>query len=561
MFNDEDDLAAYEDELYREDSSSDESIDSEVETYLYSQVHYSQNLNEDSIDKLEDQKKDNVVENLKTKPQENNAVIVISDSDDIRASDSSAVIILSDTFEEESVYSSKIKNKVTSVVRKPENQSTPKVTLKGKKLSKLQETKSPNSGKNYKGEIVQQVLVIKESSEDEVVSVDEEMSPTSESDQSDVENWMLLGRAREDGDASISLNLMADRSASNEGDDGLEWSIIERDSEAQILNYTPVRRSSQRYYAGDKNVICRNCNYRGHLSKNCPQPRKLPACCLCGRRGHLQFGCTSQYCTNCFMPGHVYEDCTERPCWQKKCHRCYMTGHYADACPEIWRQYHLTVKPGPIKKSSSACNPKDNVYCCNCGRKGHCGYECNGQRMYSSMYPNCELVFSYDQTNHIWKRSQRAKWKLNELQEAGLVPLQAEGGPVTLQAEREFKQNALAKTQLQKQKEWRKRKHQKDKNGLPINSKKQFKNKNKKFFHFVEDEEPFPRGKLKLLKKNIKANRKKKPKDDLFKDVYRNDKCNDQLNKGKRKRKKWRPSDVDPSLLKIKQRKKKAKTH
>lgn len=28
-----------------------------------------------------------------------------------------------------------------------------------------------------------------------------------------------------------------------------------------------------RYYTADKNVTCRNCGRRGHLSKNCPTPK------------------------------------------------------------------------------------------------------------------------------------------------------------------------------------------------------------------------------------------------------------------------------------------------
>ncbi|CAJ0940691.1 unnamed protein product, partial [Ranitomeya imitator] len=102
---------------------------------------------------------------------------------------------------------------------------------------------------------------------------------------------------------------------------------------AQITNTTRLRRSKFRYYPEDKNVICRNCNKRGHLSKSCPEPKKLPACCLCGRRGHLQYDCPDPYCSNCFMPGHIYQDCSERPHWQKKCFRCSMIGHYADLLP------------------------------------------------------------------------------------------------------------------------------------------------------------------------------------------------------------------------------------
>ncbi|XP_056374268.1 zinc finger CCHC domain-containing protein 7 [Hyla sarda] len=558
MFNDEDDPCAYEDELYREESSSDESIDSEVEAYLYSQVHYSQNVSEENIDELDDQRKEDVaaveMHNLKTDFCKRTSVIVISDSDDIRASDSSAVVILSDCLEEDSVYSSKIKSKFLSPIQRPENQSTPKALPGGKKFSKLQGAKSPRSGKSYKDGIVQEVVVIRGSSEEENLEINEEVFLTSDSDQSDVENWMLLGSTREDGDTSIQLNLKGNRCGSSEDNDEVDWSITERDSEAQISNYTPSRRSRLRYYSEDKNVICRNCNYRGHLSKNCPQPKKLPACCLCGGRGHLQYTCSSPYCSNCFMPGHIHQDCTERPYWLKKCHRCCMVGHYADACPEIWRQYHLTVMPGPMKKSNSASSPKRIVYCCNCGKKGHCGYECNQRRMYSTVYPNCELVFTYDQSHDIWRRSQRAKRKFKELQDAGLVTLEGED---TYLQDPTVDNIPLPKKQRKKNKKERKQK--KAENSVAISSQRQFKKQKKKKFIY-EEEEYFPRGKLEKPQKYRRAHERKNPQHLLFKDFNQNEELGIQLNKDKKKRKKRKGSAVDESLFIIKQRKKKSKT-
>ncbi|XP_075681669.1 zinc finger CCHC domain-containing protein 7 [Rhinoderma darwinii] len=554
MFNDEDDLAAYEDELYREESSSNESVDSEVESYLYSQVHYSQNLSEDNLD---DQRKEEdvaeKVEVLKTICHEKKSVIVISDSDDIRVSDSSAVVIFSDSLEEDSVYSSKIKGKVLPAIQRPENQSTSKASSGGEKWSKHQGAKSPNSGKSYKGGIVNEVLVIRGSSEEEDVEVNEEVILTSDSDQSDVESWMLLGKAREDGDASIRLNLQGYRGAPSEGDFGVGWSVIDKDSEAQIGNFGPSRRSGNRYYTEDKNVLCRNCNRRGHLSKNCPEPKKMPACCLCGRRGHLQYACLASYCSNCFMPGHFHQECKERPpYWQKNCHRCSMTGHYADACPEIWRQYHLTVVRGPIKKSNSASSPKDIVYCCNCGRKGHCGFDCNQRRMYSTVYPSCELVFTYDQSHDIWRRNQRASRKLKELQESGLVKLQTQES--NIQDTVDNKQiPKIPRKRNKRENKWKK----KEQDYFSINSLKRLKNLNKKkFLQHEDDEECFPRGKSKNLKKARIAHTSKKPEHLLFQDFSKNKGLDDQLNKRKRRRRRRKSAAVDESLLLIKQRKK-----
>ncbi|NWI03434.1 ZCHC7 protein, partial [Tichodroma muraria] len=112
--------------------------------------------------------------------------------------------------------------------------------------------------------------------------------------------------------------------------------------QAQISNYAGMRHSSTRYYSSDKNVTCRNCDRPGHLSKNCPTPKKVPPCCLCAGRDHLQHSCPARFCLNCCLPGHYFRECLERAYWNKHCNRCDMKGHYADACPEIWRQYHLT---------------------------------------------------------------------------------------------------------------------------------------------------------------------------------------------------------------------------
>ncbi|KGL81466.1 Zinc finger CCHC domain-containing protein 7, partial [Tinamus guttatus] len=196
--------------------------------------------------------------------------------------------------------------------------------------------------------------------------------------------------------------------------------------QAQICNYAPTRRTSVRYYTADKNVTCRNCGKTGHLSKNCPIPRKIPPCCLCAERGHLQNTCPARFCLNCSLPGHCSKECLERASWNKHCNRCDMKGHYADACPEIWRQYHLTTKPGPIKMASSHSEPSALVYCYNCSREGHFGYACSERRMHGSIFPSSPFIYYYDDEYDIEKRAHRLKRKASELQEAGLLPVRLE---------------------------------------------------------------------------------------------------------------------------------------
>ncbi|XP_075458740.1 zinc finger CCHC domain-containing protein 7 isoform X2 [Ascaphus truei] len=575
MFHGYEDLEAYEDDLYREQSSSDESVDSEVEFYLYSQVHYSQHLSESNVEEVEaggdtepraSGKKQQSNSNY-IKDAEQSILVTISDSEEIKISDSSAVIIVSDTGDEDSVYCNKGRRQVTGIplqakgtLYNPDAHSTPndtRVFTPRTRVSKGQRSFPASTSKCYSGGVVQEVLVIRGSSEEEDDDEFEEDTEMSESDQSDLENWMLLGSAREDGDASIQLNLEGYRSSSSE-ERGVEWSIGERDTEAQIGNYTPLRRSN-RYYSADKNVICRNCEKRGHLSKNCPTPKKLPACCLCGERGHLQNSCPARYCSNCFLPGHFSQECIERPHWKKQCHRCSMTGHYADACPEIWRQYHLTVEPGPIKKSNSTPGQKDVVYCCNCARKGHCGYECNERRMFNGSFPTCQLIFSYDRNHDIWKREQRAKNKIEELKEAGLFPLE-------MRPHKGMENNILPskKTKHKHLREYRpfhkeERQHMSKKKKFMEGHQKK-KHKKKIALHTQETEEDFPRGGSDKFLKGKGRYTRKHYDNVLFKDVKKSE-FTGGISKKRRnnRRKRETGTGIDGSLLIIKQRKKKSK--
>ncbi|NXV77951.1 ZCHC7 protein, partial [Atlantisia rogersi] len=188
--------------------------------------------------------------------------------------------------------------------------------------------------------------------------------------------------------------------------------ILVLSPQAQISNYAGGRHSSMRYYTADKNVTCRNCSKPGHLSKNCPTPKKVPPCCLCAGRDHLQNSCPARFCLNCCLPGHYFRECLEKAYWNKHCNRCDRKGHYADACPEIWRQYHLTTKPGPIKAASRQPERSALVYCYNCSRKGHLGYECSEKRMQGSMFPASPFIYYYDDECEIKKRASRLKRKV-----------------------------------------------------------------------------------------------------------------------------------------------------
>ncbi|XP_069553561.1 zinc finger CCHC domain-containing protein 7 isoform X1 [Brachyistius frenatus] len=275
-----------------------------------------------------------------------------------------------------------------------------------------------------------------------------ESASSDSSDSDSLENWMILGRGKQEGDQGISLNVKGelDSHTGKRGDNrpsaaahpgrrggrkrerdakrGEEcWLVSDKDKEAHIYNKdrgprTAVQRVSNRYYT-NKNVHCRNCNKIGHLSKTCPEPTKLPPCFLCGTPGHQSIECPNKHCNNCGLPGHLYMSCSESSYWNKRCCRCNMMGHLFDTCPEVWRQYHITTKRGPPAKKKKKDNGRSPAYCYNCSRKGHFGHACTRQRMFNGVHPNTPFINCYDNLDDINRRQHRVKLKVKELKNNG----------------------------------------------------------------------------------------------------------------------------------------------
>ncbi|PKU39193.1 zinc finger cchc domain-containing protein 7 [Limosa lapponica baueri] len=340
------------------------------------------------------------------------------------------------------------------------------------------------------------------------------------------------------------------------GEVDVDWSICNKDLEAQISNYASVRHSSLRYYTPDKNVTCRSCGRQGHLSKNCPSPKKVPPCSLCAGRGHLQNSCPARFCLNCCLPGHYFRECLERAYWNKHCNRCDMKGHYADACPEIWRQYHLTTKPGPIKAGSPHPERSASAYCYNCSRKGHFGYECSEKRMQGSMFPTSPFIYYYDDEHDIKKRANRLQRKAAELQEAGLLPEQSE---TPWQEEKHG-----GHSHKKKSKPWKEhRKHDKDgkchKKMKMSRAEKHREEKRRSDFEVSRNlEEDFPRGCKRQARKGSKIRHKS-----IFQ-AFSGSKTAQGPLEGAKRKKKWKKQkddspDVNENLFLIKQRRKKSK--
>ncbi|CAG2217719.1 AIR1_2 [Mytilus edulis] len=183
-----------------------------------------------------------------------------------------------------------------------------------------------------------------------------------------------------------------------------KWNIIDRD---RFVGNPLLGR-----YYRSSSVRCHNCNETGHLSKVCPQPKKLMACYLCGDEGHTGRNCKNPICFNCNTPGHIINECTKsRRSKYIDCHRCQMYGHTAYECPEIWRQFHLTTVHGPLVRGKDNENPQK--HCSNCAGDDHFDHDCEEERMDRHTLPSCTLISQYRKSDV--RVAKRKKVKVNEL--------------------------------------------------------------------------------------------------------------------------------------------------
>ncbi|XP_008586038.1 PREDICTED: zinc finger CCHC domain-containing protein 7 isoform X1 [Galeopterus variegatus] len=543
MFGGYETIEAYEDDLYREESSSELSVDSEVEFQLYSQIHYAQDLGNVIREEEHEEKNSGISKSLTSKPSQKN-LIVLSDSEVIQLSDGSEVITLSD---EDSIYRCARKNIRDQAQEKTRSPPASLLCneLADKKCKRDIETPKPEERTG----VIREVMIIE-------VSSGEEESTVSESD--NVESWMLLGCEADDRDDGILLNLVGCENSVTEGEDGVNWFINDKDIEAQIGNNRSSGKWTRRYYSVNKNVTCRNCDRCGHLSKNCPLPQKVRPCCLCSERGHLQYSCPASFCWDCFLPMSSSHRCLARFFWRKRCDRCGMIGHYADACPEIWRQYHLTTKPGPPKKPKTPSGQSALVYCYNCAQKGHYGHECTEDRMFHEPFPTSPFIYYYDDKYEIQEREQRIKRKVKELQKNGNFPRQFKRSQMEAAGKRPH--HDVKKSHASwKSNRWPQENRESQKDMVNRNRERE---KQRKANRHHEVDEDFPRG-SKAHSSSSSFKTLKPHKSFHHSSHYhkpREDKLPKEGKRGKQKKKeKYLEDDSNDNLFLIKQRKKKSK--
>jgi len=188
-----------------------------------------------------------------------------------------------------------------------------------------------------------------------------------------------------------------------EDDDIIEIPVPERKGDEWFVNagdrYGRRDMRTQRrrdFHRRSLNVVCQNCNQRGHLSKICPVPTKNITCYICGYLGHHGGQCGHLVCALCWQSSHTSFSCELRQSMPyRACDVCQFPGHLREHCPDFWRRYHFTTSLGEIIPGKSLLKSKDAIYCSNCAQKGHFVHECQAHRMDFFIMPNRLDVASY----------------------------------------------------------------------------------------------------------------------------------------------------------------------
>ncbi|XP_039250133.2 uncharacterized protein LOC120327840 [Styela clava] len=147
------------------------------------------------------------------------------------------------------------------------------------------------------------------------------------------------------------------------------WKIDIEDTKQFTTNNNNAGRAGRYFVGNSKNsgIRCRNCDEVGHKVKDCTVEKKGPACFMCGNRGHVGRDCPQKEGLR-YRGRHMV------------CNRCSQEGHIQIDCPDLWRQFHITTKPGPIQVPTIPVPLKSDPQCFNCAGIGHFGHECESPR-------------------------------------------------------------------------------------------------------------------------------------------------------------------------------------
>jgi len=149
------------------------------------------------------------------------------------------------------------------------------------------------------------------------------------------------------------------------------WMIIDKD-----LMPSPPSRQRTRFW----NVRCSNCHRDGHQRYDCPVPRKIPCCYICGKKGHIESRCPQKICLTCGKQQNTFRKTCEY-CRVLYCTMCHSIGHESMECPDLWRRYHQTTDMSSVPQNpDNVMKPPGLLHCCNCTKRGHESSMCKEYR-------------------------------------------------------------------------------------------------------------------------------------------------------------------------------------